>query len=463
MGPTVGVHAFEIESPAALSAPHGAGCALLDSALADGVTGRWSILAAAPVARVWWADGLRSDGLAGAATPGADRADPVEALAAVCDWFGRQVPAQALPGLPFVGGAVGYLSYELGAHLEGVPAHDVDATGVPAFWFAFHPGAVVLDRLAQRAWAVGIDSPFGSARAAARAAAETAERGPWLASPGAAPSRIVALPDRPAHTEAVRRARGYLGAGDIYQVNLTSQIGAETGLHPADVWARLRDEAPAPFAAWLDAGDHAVLSVSPERFLSVRGRTVETRPIKGTRPRGDTPRGDAQLARELRASEKDRAELLMITDLHRNDLGRVCGYGSVRTDPVFGARSFPAVHHLESTVTGRLAPGRTRWDALRAAFPAGSVTGAPKHRAMQIIRELEATRRGAYCGAIGYFDARGDVDLSVAIRTAVYADGRISYGAGGGIVWDSQPEVEYDELLVKARPFLRQLGIADAA
>jgi para-aminobenzoate synthetase component 1 len=219
----------------------------------------------------------------------------------------------------------------------------------------------------------------------------------------------------------------------------------------------------APFSAYIDSGDHQVLSVSPERFLSVSGRHVESRPIKGTRRRSDNTAEDTRLRQELLESTKDRAELLMIVDLHRNDLGRVCSTGSVEVPDLFGLRTFQAVHHLEATIHGQLGHGRTCWDLVRASFPAGSISGAPKIRALEVISELEPETRGVYCGSVGYFDARGGMDLSVAIRTAVARDGQVSYGAGGGIVADSRADAEFDELLVKARPFLQAARAQQAA
>jgi para-aminobenzoate synthetase component 1 len=249
--------------------------------------------------------------------------------------------------------------------------------------------------------------------------------------------------------------------GEVFQVNLCRRL--EALLPPVAVWPlyrRLRRESPAEYGAFVDlGGDAAVLSVSPERFLRVRGNRVETRPIKGTRPRGATPDEDASLARELEASEKDQAELAMIVDLMRNDLGRVCLPGSVTVREHAQRVSLPTVHHTHSTVSGTLARPGDAAQLLRACFPAGSITGAPKIQAMAIAAAEEERCRGASMGAVGWVGLDGDLELSVAIRTATAAGGRVVYHAGGGMVADSDPEAELEETVAKARAFVRALGI----
>jgi para-aminobenzoate synthetase component 1 len=259
---------------------------------------------------------------------------------------------------------------------------------------------------------------------------------------------------------AIRRAKAYIAAGDIYQVNLSQRFSGPLPVPPFDLYTRLRARNPAPFAAFLDFGEMQILSSSPERFLQVEARTrqVRTRPIKGTRPRGNTPEQDADLGRELLLSEKDRAELVMIVDLERNDLGRVCETGSVHVPELMVLERDPTVHHLVSTVAGRLPPERNRMDLLRAMFPGGSITGAPKIRAMEIIAELEPTRRGVYTGSIGWLGFTGDMDLNIAIRTFVVRDGMAHFQVGGGIVADSDPEEEYEETLHKGRALMEALG-----
>jgi para-aminobenzoate synthetase component 1 len=262
---------------------------------------------------------------------------------------------------------------------------------------------------------------------------------------------------REEYEAAVGRVLDYIGAGDCYQVNLSHRFSTVLHEEPWSLYERLRAVSPAPFAAYLDCGDHQVLSSSPELFLTIAGREIVTQPIKGTRPRGATREADEAAAAELLSSAKDRAELLMIVDLERNDLGRVCEYGSVHVPELYHLESFANVHHLVATVHGRLRPEVTPLQAMRAAFPGGSITGAPKIRAMEIIEELEPVHRGIYTGAIGWVDGRGNGEWNIAIRTMVAKDGRVHFHAGGGVVADSEPAAEYEETLAKASGMLRAL------
>src|SRR5688572_31441638 len=260
------------------------------------------------------------------------------------------------------------------------------------------------------------------------------------------------------YLDAVAKVREYIVAGDIFQANLSQRFQAPLREPPFALYRRLRRRNPAPFAAYLAFGDVTVLSASPERFLRLDpDRQVETRPIKGTRPRGLGPMHDAALGRALAESEKDRAENVMIVDLLRNDLSRVCRPGTVRVPELFALEQHPTVHHLVSTVLGELEPGADAVDLVRAAFPGGSITGAPKVRAMEIIAELEPTRRGVYCGSIGYLSATGAMDTSIVIRTFLALRGQVYFQAGGGIVADSDPEQEYRETLDKARALIQTL------
>ncbi len=267
---------------------------------------------------------------------------------------------------------------------------------------------------------------------------------------------------REAYLKAVERVREYIFAGDIFQANLSQRFETPLFEPPWTLYRRLRECNPAPFAAFLDFPGVAVLSASPERFLRVDADSrVETRPIKGTRPRGVGPEHDAALGQALAESAKDRAENLMIVDLMRNDLSRVCAPGTVRVAELFALEQYATVHHLVSTVVGQLAPGADALDLLRAAFPGGSITGAPKLRAMEIIAELEPSWRGVYCGSIGYWSVTGELDTSIAIRTAVARNGRVYFNAGGGIVADSDPAAEYQETLDKARGLIDALAVPE--
>ena len=272
------------------------------------------------------------------------------------------------------------------------------------------------------------------------------------------PFRIVspfrACQSREEYLERIERIQAYINAGDVYQVNYAQQFEARFRGHPARAFRALHAASPSPCSVYLDTGESRILSLSPERFLSVVGGVVETRPIKGTRPRGSTPAEDERLSDELRHSRKDRAENLMIVDLLRNDLGKCCEIGSIRAEPLFALETFANVHHLVSTVTGRLAPGLSPIDLLLSAFPGGSVTGAPKVRAMQIIRELEPVPRGAYCGSFFHWTPRNGFDSTIAIRTLECRGERIECKAGGGIVADSEPQAEYRESVNKVRLFM---------
>jgi para-aminobenzoate synthetase component 1 len=277
---------------------------------------------------------------------------------------------------------------------------------------------------------------------------------------------------RAGYLDAVQRVREYIFSGDIFQTNLSQRFDAPLHEPPWQLYRRLRARNAAPFAAFMELPDPAagrvsrsrpgvtILSASPERFLhvDVTGH-VETRPIKGTRPRGFGPEHDAALGQALTESAKDRAENLMIVDLMRNDLSRVCSPGTVRVPELFALERYATVHHLVSTVVGELESGADALDLLRAAFPGGSITGAPKVRAMEIIAELEPSRRGVYCGSIGYWSVTGELDTSIAIRTAVARDGRVYFNAGGGILADSSPEQEYLETLDKARGIIDALAV----
>ncbi|MEO6811846.1 MAG: aminodeoxychorismate synthase component I, partial [Isosphaeraceae bacterium] len=254
---------------------------------------------------------------------------------------------------------------------------------------------------------------------------------------------------RPQYLEAVGRALEYIRAGDVFQVNLSQRFQARGTIVPLDLYLRLKAASPAPFSAYINTDEWSVMSASPESFYQTRGDQIVTRPIKGTRPRGRTAEEDARLRAELKGSPKDQAELTMIVDLERNDLGRVCQFGSVRVVAPLTVESFAQVHHLVATVEGLLRPEVGPVDVVRAVFPGGSITGAPKIRAMQIIDELEPGRRGLYTGAIGYFSRGGTSGFNIVIRTLLAEGNCVSYQVGGGIVADSDPEAEYDETLHK--------------
>jgi para-aminobenzoate synthetase component 1 len=348
------------------------------------------------------------------------------------------------------GGAIGYLAYDLLHHLERIPHRAVDDLGVPDLFFAFYDAVAAFD-LAEGRGALASGPPE-----LRRLWAGLEEPDPEPAQGAPAGTGALACnftPDR--YRAAVERVREHIAAGDVYQVNLSQRFSVPYAGSPLAFYDRLRTASPAPFGACLFPDGFAVLSNSPERYLRIDGDRIETRPIKGTRPRGRGAEEDRRLAEELRTSVKDRAEHVMIVDLERNDLGRVCTYESVHVPEFEVVESYANVHHLVSTVAGRVHPSKGPVDCIRNSFPGGSITGAPKVRAMELIEELEPTTRGVYCGSVGYIDFSGRVDLSIAIRTALLKDGRLHFQVGGGIVHDSDPEEEYQETIVKAQAFLK--------
>ena len=400
--------------------------------------------------------------------------------------------AEPVPGLPpFQGGAAGYVGYDYGAVLERLPAPRYDDLAVHDVVLGFYDWVIAWDHRVGAAWVLSTGLPAEGPDRARRARARLAEVKRRLVGGAEGPGRdgstrgeprerpetddapsypVIGVPaaerlglrstfTHRGYLDAVARVREYIIAGDIFQANLSQRFQAPLGEPAFDLYRRLRRRNPAPFAAYLGFDDLAVLSASPERFLQLDegGRRVETRPIKGTRPRGLGPMHDAALGRALAESDKDRSENVMIVDLLRNDLSRVCRPGTVRVPELFALEQHPTVHHLVSTVVGELERGADAVDLLRAAFPGGSITGAPKVRAMEIIAELEPTRRGVYCGSIGYLSATGAMDTSIVIRTFSALRGRVYFQAGGGIVADSDPELEYRETLDKARALIEAL------
>jgi para-aminobenzoate synthetase component 1 len=362
-------------------------------------------------------------------------------------------------GLALAAGLLGYLAYDLKDHLERLPRTSVDAWQHPQMLLHAPSILLVQDRGSDRAELLIVERPGRPAESSRRRFLERLARpAPAPAPFGATGGAPVSDVTREEYEARVQRIRELIAAGDVYQVNFTQRFTAPFTGTAFDLLRHLDRANPASFFAFVQGGDHQIVSTSPERFLQRRGRFVESRPIKGTRPRGQDPATDRALRDELLASHKDAAELAMIVDLVRNDLGRVCRPGSVAVTEHRRLESYHNVHHLVSVVRGELEPGRTTVDLLRATFPAGSITGCPKIRAMEIIDELERSRRGAYCGSIGYLGFDETADLSVAIRTATLAGGMLSWAVGGGVVHDSDPAAEYDESLHKGRTLAEACG-----
>jgi para-aminobenzoate synthetase component 1 len=378
---------------------------------------------------------------------------------------------------PFQGGAAGLFGYDLCHHIERLPRPRFDEFQVPDLAVGLYDWVIAFDHAADRAWLISTGLPESDPHRRRQHAHFRLCRVYKLLGaepPLFARKEIPAIPLAACHPApgphglasnftpqtylaAARRAIEYTHAGDCFQVNLAQRLVYPQDGHPLALYARLRERNAAPFAAYFDMGEFAVASASPERFLRVRDGEVETRPIKGTRPRGWMPEEDFARMDDLLESDKDRAENIMIVDLLRNDLGRVCEYGSIRVEAACRLESYRTVHHLVSEVRGRLRRGLGPIDLLKAAFPGGSVTGAPKVRAMEIIADLEPTARGPYCGSVGYIGFDGAMDANILIRTFTAGKGWFQFPVGGGIVADSTPEREYEETWYKAEGLLHAL------
>lgn len=426
------------------------GSVLLESQ-AGSAGGRYSVICMQPFGSVITDEGLTRVTLPHTVSFTGD--SPFAALRAILS--GGKTPAGVES---FAGGAVGYLGYELLTYTEDVEILAENDIRLPDCWMCLYDQAAVFDHRDKKIY-LNAHSPN------AQQSLDDLESLVREACPRPADDRNKAAGGmessltKEEYCEAVRRAKEYIAAGDIYQVNLSQRFSADTDMDAWSIYMALRDINPAQHAAFINAGGFQVISSSPESFLAFdpRTRSVVTRPIKGTRPRSDDVSEDTRLAEELVGSEKDRAENIMIVDLERNDLGRVCDFGSVATTELFGIESHPTVHHLVSTVAGRLMEGKDAFDLLAASFPGGSITGAPKVRAMEIIEELEPVTRGVYTGCIGFIGSGGDMTLSIAIRTAVLRRGVVNFHVGGGIVADSDPEMEYQETLDKGKAFFEVL------
>ncbi|MGQ7818949.1 aminodeoxychorismate synthase component I [Metapseudomonas furukawaii] len=423
------------------------GAVLLDAGRPGAERGRYDLFSAWPLAEL-------------APTPGESANDFAQRLREALAGLGEASLPETV-SLPFVGGLIGYLAYDFGRRVERLPEQALDDLQLPDA------------RLGLYAWALVSDHQARTSQLVFHPSLESGER-----------ERLIALFERPEpeatgdfrlrapfaanlaegdYRHAIERVQAYIQAGDCYQVNFTQRFQAPCDGDPWAAYLALRSACPTPFAGYqaLGGGD-AILSLSPERFIRVSQGQVETRPIKGTRPRGRSAEEDRAQADELLASPKDRAENLMIVDLLRNDLGRSCAIGSVRVPELFALESYPNVHHLVSAVTGRLAEDKDALDLIVSSFPGGSITGAPKIRAMEIIDELEPTRRSIYCGSLLYLDVRGELDSSIAIRTVLVKDGQASCWGGGGIVADSDWQEEYRESITKVKVLMATLeGLGD--
>ncbi len=418
------------------------GAVLLDAGHPGAERGRYDLMSAWPLAEL---------------APASDESanDFLQRLRGALQSLGH-ADAPAQQPLPFVGGLIGYLSYDFGRRLEALPEQSIDDLHLQDARFGLY------------AWALISDHQLGSSVLMFHPTLPEAERQRLQTLFAAAPedqgaSFYLTQPfqadiDQHRYRQAIERIQGYILAGDCYQVNFAQRFQAPCEGDPWAAYLALRQACPTPFSGFQNLGNgDAILSLSPERFLKVSQGQVETRPIKGTRRRGHDADDDQAQAQELLASRKDRAENLMIVDLLRNDLGRSCRIGSVKVPELFALESYPNVHHLVSCVTAELAPDKDALDLIAGSFPGGSITGAPKIRAMQIIDELEPTRRGLYCGSLLYLDVRGEMDSSIAIRSLLVKDGKVSCWGGGGIVADSNWQAEYQESITKVKVLLETL------
>jgi para-aminobenzoate synthetase component I len=421
---------------------HAPGAVLLDSGRPTADRGRYDLLSAWPEAEL-------------TLQPDESGRDFLQRLRNSLQQLGNAALPDAYE-LPFAGGLIGYLSYDFGRQLEQLPAHALDDLHLPDA------------RLGLYAWALITDHQAATSQLVFHPSLEPAQRdrliqlfsqpAPQLNGPFSLKQPMQPDISASQYQQALSKIHDYIQAGDCYQVNYTQRFSAQCEGDAWTAYCALRQACPTPFSGFMSlADDNAILSLSPERFVRVSHHQVETRPIKGTRPRGKNSAEDAANAAELLASAKDRAENLMIVDLLRNDLGRTCRTGSVRVPQLFTLESYPNVHHLVSSVVGELADGKDALDLIGDSFPGGSITGAPKIRAMQIIDELEPTRRSLYCGSLLYLDVRGEMDSSIAIRSLLVKDGRVSCWGGGGIVADSDWQDEYQESITKVKVLLDTL------
>lgn len=394
----------------------------------------------------------------------------------------KRFAVDAIPGLPpFQGGVAGLLGYSAGRIWEKIPESHFNEFPIPDVSLGVYDWVIAWDHVTNRAWLISQGFPeLDENRRRERASRRISQvrnclnsdplRGDWKSCDKSLPLELLApsFPlathagaysnfSRDGYLAAVRRAIGYLYAGDIFQVNLSQRLLYPLIEDPLDIYGRLRARNPAPFAGYFEHPEWVISSASPERFVQVCQREVETRPIKGTRRRQSHPEADLFTRDELRESEKDHAENVMIVDLLRNDLSKVCLPGSIRVAELCSVETYETVQHLVSQVRATLRPGATLCDLMGAVFPGGSITGAPKVRAMEIIAELEPTARGAYCGSLCYFGFGGQLDSSILIRTFIMSRGWIQFPVGGGIVVQSDPETEYLETLTKAAGMFRAL------
>ncbi len=422
--------------------------AFLDSGHPYGPQGRYDILSAEPASVVV----TRGEQTQVIGNDGSVRNYAEDPFDLVREALGPMT--EGVDGIPFCGGAIGYFGYDLGRRIERLPNHAEDMEHLPELAIGIHDWALVVDHHEQRSRLIGQNpARLERYRRLLLSGLESSVK-PCTLEPYHVLGEVCSNMTKEEYLASIEKIKRYILEGDCYQVNFAQRFSVAAEGDPWQGYKVLRQLNAAPFAAYLNMPHCQVLSTSPERFLEVRDGQVETKPIKGTAPRGEDPFEDMMLAEMLKNSPKDQSENLMIVDLLRNDLGKVCATGSVEVPELFKLESYARVHHLVSKVRGRLARGEDALSLMRACFPGGSITGAPKLRSMEIIEELEPQRRGIYCGSIAYIGFDGNMDSNIAIRTMVHSDGITRLWAGGGIVADSDPEAEYRETYHKASALL---------
>ncbi|WP_320046145.1 aminodeoxychorismate synthase component I [uncultured Ilyobacter sp.] len=354
--------------------------------------------------------------------------------------------------IPFTGGAAGYLSYDLCHHIESLPKTVTDDVDIPDLFLGFYDGILAVDHLENKKYLIahGFKEDAGKIIEKLKIKTEK-EIGLHRDKTDEKETEFHSNMDKRSYLDSIQKVKDYIYSGDIYQINFTQRFQCILNRSPYTIYERLRSTNPAPFASYMNFGEGEIICCSPERFIQVRDGTIETRPIKGTIARGTTPKEDMKNRKILETSEKDKSELLMIVDLERNDIGRISETGSVKVTELFSIEEYATVFQQVATITGKLKNDISTADILKATFPGGSITGAPKIRAMEIIDELEPTARNIYTGSIGYIGFDGSIDLNIVIRTILCKENNGYFQVGGGIVWDSDPESEYQESLLKGK------------
>lgn len=450
-------------------------CFFLDSASKNSITGRYSFIGYDPFLTVM----SKGKNIMTQSGQNITRkiGNPFDELRNLLSNFHLE---DSIGPVPFTCGAVGYLAYDLCHFIEKLPDTTVDDIEFPEMYFSFYNTIIGYDHFENRCFLLSVNIDHYSKKSAEkridnlsmmiRKGINTPFEKETQFNVNRIKRKIISNFSRENYLKAVERAKQYINAGDIYQVNLSQRFHTQIDTSPYNIYKRLRKINPAPFSCYLKFDNKHVISSSPERFLSLRNipdstdkqidgieKRIQTRPIKGTRPRGKDEEINKKMKKDLLSSKKDDAELAMIVDLERNDLGRVCDYNSIKVTKKKEMEEHPTVYHLVATIEGTLHSRYDAIDLLKASFPGGSITGAPKVRAMQIIDELEPTRRSVYTGAVGYMSFNGNIDFNIAIRTFLVKDDHIYFQVGGGIVADSKPENEYDETLHKARALIETL------